>query len=171
MEQSQHSYNSKKQLNQALYRAIYGPIRQRMSEDVDKIIMDNTNLHKYPHRHFIYKGNIYHMDPFPLPMRKNPLDPSLYARMDAYLKELDELNQYEIPLIQNFITMVLNSTNHFCDYYKILPDIFHKTLDEFKKDCICSNHNLSNPQIENIKLVNKKVLDKIYRRSLLNSFE
>ena len=158
----------KHQIKTTIYELLYKPIDRVMQDKLVRIIIRNTILGKHTHKSFLYKNEVFNCDETPLPRMMNRLDPSLYGEMTEYLAEMDEINNQELPRVLGFINQVLNSTNEFHDYLKLLPEQVHEPLNHLISACPCRNSKLSDEAIEIIKAKNAKAIDLIKQRMVIN---
>jgi len=167
-EHIQHDPRTKQQIKDALYQSLYAPIEKRFEQRLREIIVNNTLAIRSGHKSFSYKGKFYNADTSPPPRKANRLHPSMQAEMDNYLSELSILNQQEIPYVVGYINRVLNSSNHLCDYYKLLPDSLHAPLKKLIHSCPCKGTSLTEEQVDAIQKSNKDPMDMLKQRMVIN---
>lgn len=138
-------------LKHQIYELLYKPSADKMKFKLDTIINRNTLIGKYTHKSFTYKGVSYSSEPTAPPRKSNSLIPELKGDMDDYLTELEALNGYEVPYVLGFITAVLNASNHFPDYLKILPEIAHKPVKESMNKHPWKSEELTDQAVEEFK--------------------
>lgn len=168
MDSLQHDPRTKQQIKDAIYDFLYRPVQQQFQNRIEDLIMRNTLIGGYTHKHFVYKGVVYNCDMTNPPVKKNRLMPSLKPDMDAYLKDLQRLNDEELPYVLGFLNRVLNASNGLSDYLLVLPESVHKPILEFIRSCPCSTHHLSPEAIEELKTKNEDSIALIKRRMLSN---
>ena len=168
MEPLQHDPRTKQQVKEALYQFLYGPVQKRYQQQLHQIIQQNTLLIKGSHASFIYKNVFYSNENTPPPRKMNRLHPSLVTAMEDYLKDVEVLNQQEIPYVIGFITQVLNASNDFEDYLKTFPPILHPPLEKLIAPCPCHNRKLTDKEIETLQAKNTKQIDLIKQRLVTN---
>lgn len=144
----QHDPHTKKRIQESLYEFIYKPVIAKFKERLDTIIINNALIGGFSHRSFLYKGELYTCDGSSPPRRSNRLMPQLHGQMDAYLRDLQELNTKEVPYVVGFINAVLNSSNNLPDYLRLLPDAIHPPLIDLINSCPCHNHKLTDEQAD-----------------------
>ena len=164
----QHDPRIKQQIKDLLYKSVYTPVMEKFSERLSEIITKNTTLILSGHRSFIYRKKFYTDTNEPKPLKLNRLSPALYPVMDDYLKDLNELNNVELPYVLGFINQVLNSSNNLYDYLRLLPESMHPPLKELIASCPCRGHDLPEEKVEEIIQKNKTSIELIKKRMLLN---
>lgn len=164
----QHDPRTKQQIKDLLFLYLYTPVKQQFKNRIDDLIMRNALICGYSHKSFSYKGEFYSCDILPLLSRKNKLVPQLRPEMDKYLKDLEELNNNEIPYVLGFINQVLNSSDSFADYLQIFPSIIHYPLQKMIATNPCTVHQLDQNKIDQLKEKNEKPIRLINRRMSLN---
>lgn len=168
MEPLEHDPRTKQQIKEALYQYLYAPVTQQFAKRIEQIIVDNTKLGGFTHKHFIYKGVVYNADVTNPPLRKNRLVNALKGEMDQYLKEKDELNTTELPYVLGFINQVLNSSNNFSDYLQVLPESIHEPLLRLQATCPCRASYLNPETIAALQAKNHNSIKLIKQRLVLN---
>ena len=168
MEPLQHDPRTKQQVKEALYQFLYGPVQKRYQQQLHQIIQQNTLLIKGSHASFIYKNVFYSNENTPPPRKMNRLHPSLVTAMEDYLKDVEVLNQQEIPYVIGFITQVLNASNDFEDYLKTFPPILHPPLEKLIASCPYHNRKLTDKEIERLQAKNTKPINLIKQRLVTN---
>ena len=168
MEPLQHDPQIKQQVKEALYQFLYGPVQKRYQQQLHQINQQNTLLIKGSHASFVYKNVFYSNENTPSPRKMNRLHPSLVTAMEDYLKDVEVLNQQEIPYVIGFITQVLNASNDFEDYLKTFPPILHPPLEKLIASCPCHNRKLTDKDIEKLQTKNAKPINLIKQRLVTN---
>ena len=168
MDVLQHDPRTKQKLRDYLYEFLYSPMKEYFYKRLSEIVVANARIIKNNHMHFMYKGQLYNLGTSPLPIRKNRLDASLHSQMKDYLEEVNDFEQEELPLTLGYITTVLNSTDHFCDYYELFPKVLHEPLKEYADTCPCKTCMLPKEQIESLKAKNQHIIDMIKMRRVMN---
>lgn len=168
VEHIQHDPRTKQQIKDALYDHLYRPVMQSFQERLKEIIVKNTIAGRYTHKSFVYKNTMYSCDTGLPPRRSNRLQPSVQPEMDAYLKDLKQLNEQEIPYVVGYINQVLNSSNHLYDYYKLLPDSLHEPLRAIIETSPCKGNALSEEQAQQLQTSNQDSLNLMKQRLVIN---
>ena len=164
----QHDPRTKQQIKDLLYQSIYDPVEAKFKKRLEAIILKNTSLIASSHRSFIYKRKFYNIDDTPKPIKTNRLVVALAPVMDAYLNDLDELNNVELPFVVGFINQVLNSSNNFPDYLRLLPESMHHSLRNLMNTCPCHASSLSEDKINAILAKNQSSIELLKQRMVLN---
>lgn len=160
---------TKAQIKDSLIEFLYTPVEIHMKRRLDTLIIRNTILGGYAEKTFHYKGQQYHCEEGRLPPRAwNKLDPSLRADMDEYLRDVKDIDQRELPFVTGYITKVLNSSNAFGDYLRLLPDSAHQPLRAFIQACPCQTKQLSDERIEELLEQNKNTIMMMKTRMVTN---
>lgn len=160
---------TKKRIKDALYEFLYGPVQIQMDKTLKGLIIKNSLIFRNGQTVFTYKGETYTYTPgekYPRPM--NRLDKSLHNEMDVYLDELTRLNTEEIPYVVNYIKQVLNSSDSFADYYRLLPDSVHHPIKELEKGCPCRSVTLTPDMAAVIQQKNTKPIELMRNRMVYN---
>ena len=168
MDTIHHDPRTKQQIKDAIYDFLYRPVHQQFQNRIEDLIMRNTLLGGYTHKHFMYKGEVYNCDMTNPPIKKNRLVLSLKPDMDSYLHDLQKLNNEELPYVLGFLNRVLNASNGLSDYLLVLPESVHQPIIDFIKSCPCSTHHLSPDAIDELKSKNADSIALIKRRMLSN---
>lgn len=164
-----YSPTVKKEIKEELYNYIYGPVQKAFRKRLDEIIHYNTLKLGNGYRSFVHRNELYQMDPpDPLPPRMNRLHPSLSDEMNEYLRELEEINDKEIPYVIGFLTNVLNSSNSIQDYFSLFPDVIHQPLKQTIKTCPCTNGQLTAEDMNSILVRNTRAIELMKKRMMLN---
>lgn len=167
-DQLQHDPRTKKQIKDLLYTFLYEQVDKQYKQRLDAIIKRNTLISGGFHDSFIYKEEYYCCDPHPAPRKKNRLVPQLHSTMDAYLKEVKELNDHELPRVMGFITQVLNASNDLHDYLRVLPTSVHRPIEKLVASCPCRTKKLSDFDVDCIQKKNEASIDLMKSRMVLN---
>ena len=168
MDTLEHDPRTKQQVKDALYSFLYGPIQKQFKSRIDTLILRNTLLNGYDHRHFVYKGVVYNSDTSPTPTRKNRLNPQLKDQMEEYLADLTELNTDELPYVLGFLNQVLNASTDLTDYKRVLPESVHHPLDQLLATCPCRTTSLSSERVQALMSKNIETINMIKRRLVTN---
>jgi hypothetical protein len=168
MENLQYDPRTKQQIKDTLYDFLYTPVQKQFKTRLDTIIIRNTLLAGHGHKSFNYKGEVYTCDVGAPPRVWNRLLPQLRPQMDEYLKDLKELNEKELPYVIGFINQVLNVSNEFGDYLRLLPDSVHHPLQEIISTCPCQRHKLSDESVLQMQVQNKTPIDMMKARMVTN---
>lgn len=169
MEQLVPDVRVKAQIKDSLIEFLYTPVERDFKRRLDTIIVRNTILGGYAEKTFHYKGQQYHCEDGRLPPRAwNKLDPSLRADMDEYLRDVKQIDEREMPFVSGYIVKVLNSSNAFGDYLKLIPDSAHQPLRAFMQACPCQTKTLSDARIEELLEQNKNTIAMMKTRMVTN---
>lgn len=168
MDPLQYDPRTKQMIKEALYSYLYDPVKARFQHRLDTIIIRNTLLGMHRHKSFSYKGETYSCDSQPLPRKRNPLLLAIKPEMDAYLKELKELNERELPYVLGFIHQVLNASNNLQDYLRLLPASVHSPVSRIIASCPCQSKSLSNERVCELQEQNLMSINLMKTRQALN---
>lgn len=168
MEPLQHDPKSKQQIKEALYAHLYAPVQMRFKNRIDALVVQNTLIGGYAHKSFQHKGVLYAYDTSPPPRKANRLVPQLTVPMADYLRDLQVLNEQELPYVLGFINAVLNASNHFPDYLHLFPEALHAPLYQLLTTCPCHTRQLDDPAIAALKAKNTTSIDLMKARLVLN---
>lgn len=168
MEPLQHDGLTKSQVKNALYEYIYAPVRKQFQNRLDTIILQNALISGYGHKSFHYKGELYTCDTTPPPRKWNKLSPKLREQMDTYLRDMEFLNQKELPYVLGYINRILNSTNHFGDYLKLFPSCLYPPLKKLIDSCPCHTKVLSDEDVMQLTAQNQESINMIRERMMTN---
>lgn len=160
---------TKKRIKDAIYEHLYGPALEKFQKRLEELINKNTSLYKNTQPCFKYKGEVYTREPGKMvPRPTNWLDQSLYGEMEAYLSEVREMEEDELPYVMGYLNKVLNASDSFQDYYKLFPEAIHPVLRKLEESCPCRNDLLDIKTIEKIRNSNVIAIRRIKRRMTLN---
>jgi hypothetical protein len=168
MDKLEHDPRTKQQIKDALYGFLYDPVTKQFKARIDTLIIRNTIMGGYSHKHFTYKGVVYNSDVTPAPVRKNRLLAALRAEMEDYLVDLAELNDKELPYVLGFLNQVLNSSSDLTDYMRILPESVHHPLNKLMATCPCRATSLSESRVVSLMTRNEEPINMIKRRLMSN---
>jgi hypothetical protein len=169
MEQLQFDGRTKQIIKDSLLDFLYLPVERHFKHRLDTIIIRNTILGGHAEKTFHYKGQQYHCEETRLaPRAWNKLDSSLRADMDEYLRDVSEIEERERPFIEGYIIKVLNSSNAFGDYLRLLPDSAHQPLMSFMQACPCQTKQLNDARIEELLVKNKHTINMMKTRMVTN---
>lgn len=168
METLEHDPRTKSQIKDAIYTYVYGPVQKQFKDRIEAIIIRNTLMGGYGHKHFAYKGVVYNSDVTPPPIKKNRLMPALRIQMEEYLTDTQELNNNELPYVLGFINQVLNSSCDLTDYKRILPESVHYPLDALAATCPCRKTTLGEERVTHLMAKNQEPINMIKRRLVTN---
>ena len=163
-----HNPRTKQEIKLALLDKLYGPVYEGFFERLNSLTIKNCVLTKSSHRSFTFRGVTYNCDTTSPPKPVNRLVLELMPIMLSYVQEQTELNDRELPYVTGFITQVLNSSNHFEDYKRLLPDAIHSVLQEFIDVCPCRQNEITQEKISEIHKHNKEGLAMMKRRLAIN---
>lgn len=128
-EEVQSPATVKQGIRDALMGALYAPVHKKNKERIDRMIMANSVYHKSDVTMFMHKNVLYKVNPQDRLPRVIPrLAPQFIPEMNQYLKEIQELNEEEIPVVVGYITQVLNSSNRPRDFLRLFPESVHKSI-------------------------------------------
>lgn len=164
----QHDPRTKQQIKDAIYGFLYEPILSQFQTRLDGIIVKNCVLLGNSEKSFIYKGVTYSTSNTQLPLKMNRLQKQLFMDMEDYLKEIRQLNNYELPYVLGFIGQVLNSSNHPNDYLRILPSAIHRPVEKLIQTCPCRANKLTQEDVEALQNNNKVPINLIKQRMVNN---
>ena len=167
MEELQHDPRTKQQIKELLYEFLYSPVEDSFKKKLHAIINKNTAINNYSHNSFMYRTVIYSIDN-PKPGQQNKLSPQLQPAMNAYLSELKELNEQEMPYVLGYIQQVLNSSNELHDYLRLLPTSVHKPVQDLINTCPCKGKRLTDDTIEQFRKKNEAYLSMVRQRLVSN---
>lgn len=168
MEQLTHDPRTKQLIKDTLYKFLYGPVEDHFKSRLDVLIARNTLLGGYSHKSFNYKGVHYTTDDGLPPRRRNRLLPQLRPSMDEYLAELKTLNETELPFVIGFVNQVLNASNDFQDYLRVLPPSTHYPIQKLIGTCPCQNGQLTESKIAQMQTSNEKTINMMKQRLVSN---
>lgn len=161
--------STKKKVLTALLDHLYEPSFKSLNKRLHDIIYKNSSIKQNAQQAFTYKGNYYQIDEMkPLPRPLNQLDKSLYPEMQKYLVELDSIQVYEHPYVNNYLTQILNTSDNFPDYYRLLPESLHSVLDTLREQCPCRRRSLSDKRITEIQRKNVLPVELMKKRMVHN---
>jgi hypothetical protein len=112
---------------------LYSPFHRQQQKEIEKLIIQNCRAQRTPHLSFLYKNELYSMDPGAPPLRKTRLLPQFRGVMDELLAEQRRLEE-EKPFVIGFITAVLNASNAPGDWLKIFPESMHFPMKKKMED-------------------------------------
>ena len=164
----QHDPRTKQQIKDALYEFLYAPIQKQLKHCLDMLIIRNAVISGYTHRSFVYKNVFYSCDASPAPRIMNRLHISLQPAMNDYLKELQELNEKELPYVVGFINQVLNSSNDLHDYLRLLPDSVHHPITHLISTCPCRAAKLPEELVKDLRVKNQTSINMMKQRMVSN---
>jgi hypothetical protein len=160
---------TKKRIKEALYDALYGQVNKEQFNTLVQIIRKNSIKCQNSQHCFKYKGILHSSDPKKLvPRPVNWLHTSFFNEMELYLDEKKTLERDEIPHVMGFVVQVLNSSDSFKDYFKLLPESLHPILIRIRDQCPCRNDYLDEKQIERIQAQNISAVNLLRRRVTIN---
>ena len=168
MDKLDYDRTAKLKLKDAICEYLYEPMRRAFKERLDSLIVRNTTLGGYDHKHFVYKGVVYNGEASAPPIRKNRLAASLRAEMDEYLAEQAEVNQKEIPFVVGFINQTLNSSDNITDYLQVLPDAVHYPVEQLAATCPCRTSTLASDKAQELRDANQLASSMMKKRLVRN---
>lgn len=164
----EHEARTKQHIKDALYQFLYDPVVKHFKSRLDTLIIRNTLMGGFAHRHFVFKGVLYNAETTHPPLRRNRLVPQLKAPMEEYLAELEQLNNQELPYVLGFINQVLNSSNDLTDYMRVFPSSLHHPLQKLMATCPCRATHLTEEKVESLQARNETPIDMMQRRMVTN---
>ena len=164
----EHDPKSKRQIKDALYNYLYGPVADQFKKRIDDLIARNTSIGGYSHKHVIYKGVVYNADITHPPLKKNRLLAQFRDTMEEYLRDKEVLNNKEIPFVLGFLTQVLNSSNNITDYIRVLPESVHAPLLELQATCPCRATSLASEKVQALQESNHIAVNLLKQRLVMN---
>ena len=168
MDKLEHDPKTKQGIKDALYAYLYDPVTKQFKARLETIIVRNTLAGGFSHKHFLYKGHTYNADSSPPPLRKNRLLPAFRDEMESYLKDLDQLNNHELPYVLGFINQVLNASTDLADYLRVLPESIHQPLRSLVATCPCRTTKLTESKVEQLVAKNMEPIELMKRRLVTN---
>jgi hypothetical protein len=164
----QHDPRTKLQIKELLYTFLYEHVERQFKSRLNSLIARNTMITGASHQSFTYKGNLYVNDTTPVPRKLNRLIPQLHADMEAYLAEIKQLNDQEIPYVMGYINKVLNSSNDLHDYLRLLPASVHAPIQQLIDSCPCRTKKLTDEEVQELQVKNQQSIDLVKQRMVLN---
>lgn len=160
---------TKKRILGALLEHLYLPVESDLRLRLNKLIVKNSLLLENNQRAVIYKNEVYAMDDNTvLPRVVNKLDRSLEDEMKQILKERQTIDEDELPYVKAYLVKILNTTNHFPDYYELLPHALHNVLDKLKLSCPCRSSYLDKRGLDNLRDKNVVPVELMKQRMTYN---
>lgn len=159
---------TKYNIKDKLYSVLYGPVDNVFRKRIEGLIIQNCSLINNPHKHFVYKGELYNIDQTKLPLKQNRLAQQLRPIMDDYLQDLNQLNDKEMPYVMNLINKILNSSNSLSDYKELLPESIKPYLEEFEAACPCRQKHLTKDDVLHFQQANADQLALMRERMMQN---
>lgn len=169
MDEILHDPRTKQQLKDAIYNHLYEPVKRSYNHKLQRIIRDNSRILRSPYESFTYRGQIYVIDAkATMPRKMNRLVPALQPLMEAYLAEVKQLNDQEVPFVMGFVNQVLNASNTFEDYLRLLPESIHGPIRAMQAACPCRTVKLTEEDIRAIQERNQLSIDLMKQRQVKN---
>lgn len=161
---------TKQLIKDKIYQHLYEPTKRQFQQRLKAIVVKNSLIHQNGQPCFRFNGQIYSdpasKPPFPLPI--NDLHTSLESLMEEYLEDQEKLNKEELPYVLNYITQVLNSSEHLPDYFKLFPSSVHPVIQELIDSCVCRAEEITMDKAEAIKQKNTIPIELMKQRMVLN---
>jgi hypothetical protein len=110
-------------MKQAILQVMYGPFEERRVNALKEILQRNCVLQHSQVPAFTFKGVAYG-DPQMHGIIRPKLHPDLQYTMAMWVDEGKEVFNNERPYIENFITLILNSSPSAEDWLALLPETF-----------------------------------------------
>jgi len=166
----QYDAATKQRILDKIYNHLYEPTKRQFEQRLKAIVIKNSLLFRNGQPCFRYNGKVYNdpasKPPFPLPI--NELHDSLESLMEEYLADKSKLNNEELPYVMNYITQVLNASEHLPDYFKLFPSSVHPAIQELIDSCVCRAEEITVQQAEAIKQKNTIPIELMKQRMVLN---
>ena len=167
--QLHHDPRTKKQIKDCLYEYLYAPVDRKLYQRIREIIVANSRALASSQTGFMYRNVWYSLEPTKVaPRRKDRLVPALRDRMEEYLTEKAQLNDYEIPYVLGFINAVLNSSDDMQDYLLVFPSPLHPPLKKMIDSCPCGTTRLQPETVEEMQERNRLPIELIKSRLVTN---
>lgn len=163
-----HDPTVKRILMDAIYGFIYEPVKKAMKRKLDAIIIKNSVICGNGQESFNYKGVTYQTQEGVLPRPVNRLHKSLHPNMDAYLEELQQFNEFELPYVTGFIRQVLNASDALQDYLLVFPKSIHKPIQGVIDSCPYRTNKLTSDDIAKLQEKNQIPIDLMKQRMVMN---
>ena len=161
---------AKMMLRDGILSALYEPYSNFMQKELHKIIESNSKWLHSPLMHFLYRGELFYMgSPSDLPRQKNRIHPDMEEKMKVYLEEAHSFN-LEKEQVHGFIVQVLNLSDVFEDYLKVLPECIHEACIKSYENCWKGLTFVAadSKDIEHLLRSNQKAINTIKERVALN---
>lgn len=110
-------------MKSAILQVMYGPYESRRHKEMISILERNCVLQRTTIPVFTFKGVTYG-NPTVQRIVRPKLHPDLHERMMVLINEGNEVHMHERPYIDNYITLVLNSSPSAEDWLALLPETF-----------------------------------------------
>ena len=119
-------------LLQRLEHYIFRKVDKDLDDRLAGLIERNDVLNMLERKIFYYAGEKWTRHVFPGPPQQNVplLDESLHETMDKWLKDRDEVNHNQRPLVLGFMRKILNHTDDFTLILQMLPSVLHKAVED-----------------------------------------
>lgn len=167
MSTQQRDPRAKQCIRDDLVTFLYAPSERQSKLRLAEIIVKNCRLAGYQHKSFAYRDQFYCIDLNPPPRLKNRLVPQLMPEFDEYLQEHRRMVEEEIPLTTGYFTKVLNSSESYKDFMKLLPDAFHQVIKN--SGWMCPNdETLTDFDVAAFKAENQRYINLIKQRLVRN---
>lgn len=124
-----HHPLAKANVKMDLLKAVYGPGEKEFTKAIQGIIEQNSRRQGIYASSFCYRGVSYPSGK-QYPRSPYSLHPDFWATVDDLIKQRDDLEIYEKPLVSAFVTNVLNSSDYWEDFLKVLPESLHQFIHE-----------------------------------------
>lgn len=168
METLQHDPRTKQQIKDMLYAFLYEPVQRQFKQRLDTLIKRNTAINGASHLSFTYRGHLYTCDIAPPPRKLNRLNPQLVPDMDAYLADVKQLNDKEVPYVLGFINAVLNASNDLHDYLRVFPQSLHPPIQKLIDSCPCRTKKLTDAEVREMQAKHQQYIDLAKQRLVTN---
>jgi len=111
--------------------ALYRPLIQKTNQELKQLAVRNCQICTLKHLSFIFKGEAYIYEPRIKGQKiTNRLHRELYPIADKLVREFNEIQLFEKPLVANYFSSILMKTNLFDDLYALLPEFLHGETSE-----------------------------------------
>lgn len=158
----------KQTIRNRLFALLYVPADNLEAERLQRIIMANVPLVKATHASFMYKAVNYSCDSNKiLPRPRNQLHVSLEGHMAEFLVDKDELAR-EKPVVQSYLTRVLNTSDHPADWLRLLIPALQQPVNALLAEQSFSAKRMTDEAVEAFLAANKETSGACKRRLVTN---
>jgi hypothetical protein len=148
---------------------LYAPVKEKYDRKLSALISRNAALLNSPYESFMFRNVVYKKTETTLVPRKlNNLHPSLRDEMIEYLKEVEVLNDTEVPHVLGYINQVLNASNDLHDYLRLFPEVLHRPIQRVIDSCACRTTQLTDEVVDALRLKNEASIQLVKQRMVLN---
>lgn len=167
-DQLRYDPTSKMRIKETLYQFLYTDVEAAFQKRLDTLIQHNSLMVGNTQEYVSFQGETYHTSRAtrPEPRLVNRCHKDMAPLMRDYVRDLEKLNQHELPYVMGYINKVLNSSESLMDYFELLPEAVHAPLK--KLSCPCTEHRLKPHQITEIQKTHQSALAKLKMRLVEN---